>query len=136
MDRIKVAKELVRIAKSLVALDESGKTYSTRNVNDVTIAFKEFRLAVAGERTEKEEAKKILEDTINKVSNAIGKYNLDMGDDVEIDLGCWYSGDRHQFEDYIRFVYSSGKSDLISKAITTTKRILKEDGFAFKRYSD
>ena len=136
MDRIKIAKELLKLAKSLVALDESGKTYSTRDVNDVTIAFKEFRLAVAGEKTEKEEAKKILEDTINKVSNAISKYHLDMKDDVEIDLGCWYSVDRHQFEDYIRFVFSSEKSDLISKASTTTKKILKENGFVFKRYSD
>jgi len=140
---VKIAKELVKLAKSLVADETLEKFYSMRTVNDVSIGFVEFKLAiVSDENKQNSQAIKILDSVIDDIAKTADIAGL-RNEDIECDKNAWYSKERKQYEDYVRFTlnhggnnvnhYNQAHNDLVDKVVKQTKNILRKEGFVFKQ---
>ena len=141
MDRnVRIAKELVRLAKSLIAENEYTKLYRVRNVNDVSIGFVEFELIIPADNSEKSEhyAETNLDKIIDKIADKAISMGLDETD-IETDKNCWYNKEHGQYEDYVRFTLNHGGNNaqhyndqhfkIVNNVVEEVKKVLALNKF-------
>lgn len=140
---VKIARELVKLAKNLVAGEALEKVYNKRIVNDVAIGFAEFTLAIASdEDRQNSQALKILYSTLDKIADMANRMGLP-DDDIEFEKFGWYDKENRRYHLDIRFVYHHGDihdnrygeahGELVAKVVRRTQELLRKEGFVFNR---
>ena len=137
---VKIAKELVKLAKSLIAEDEYTRFYRVRNVNDVSIGFVEFELIIPADNSQK--SKHYANTSLNKVVDEIVDKATSMGldeTDIETDKNCWYNKEHGQYADYVRFTLNHGGNnaqhyneqhfETVNNVVKEVKRVLALNEF-------
>ena len=143
MDRnVKIAKELVRLAKSLLEVDNCIKVYRSRMVNDVSISFAEFKLTVYSPVNHSRDfipIQSIIETAIDDIVK-LCKQTIGLSDeDIETDI----ERIRYAYYGYVRLVvnrgglkpehYNSDHIKMVNKAIRAIRRMLNNNGFTSER---